>query len=73
MWSVGLTIGSNGEATAVGLTEHTTALGGSAQLGNVSAFGVDASGELYIVNHSRGVVLRLLGELPAPTGLRIIR
>jgi len=72
VWSAGLAIGSNGEATAVGLTEHTTELGG-AQLGNISAFGIDQSGELYIVSHSRGVVLRLFGELTAPSGLRIVR
>ena len=73
VWSVGLAIGSNGEATAVGLTEHTAELGGNAQLGNISAFGIDQSGELYIVSHSRGVVLRLFGELTPPTGLRIVR
>ena len=73
LWSVGLAVGSNGEATAVGLTEHTAALGGNAQLGNISSFGVDLFGELYVVSHSRGAVLRLLGEAEAPTGLKIIR
>jgi glucose/arabinose dehydrogenase len=73
VWSVGLSIGSNGEATAVGLIEHTAELGGNAQLGNISSFGIDQFGELYIVSHTRGVVLRLFGELEAPTNLRIIR
>ena len=73
VWSVGLAIGSNGEATAVGLTEHTAELGGSTQLGNISSFAIDQTGELYIVSHTRGAVLRLLGELTAPTGLRIVR
>ena len=74
MWSLGLDAsGLSGEATAAGLIEHTAELGGGAQLGNISAFGIDQSGELYIVSHSRGVVLRLFGELTAPTGLRIVR
>ena len=42
-------------ARASDLREHTTELGGSAQLAGVSSFGVDASGELYIVSYSRGV------------------
>ena len=42
-------------------------------MGNISAFGVDQDGELFIVSHNRGVVLRLFGDLSAPTGLRIIR
>jgi glucose/arabinose dehydrogenase len=73
VWSVGLTIGSNGEATAAGLTEHTAELGGNAQLGNISAFAIDRSGELYIVSHTRGAILRLFGPLQAPTGLHIVK
>ena len=73
VWSVGLTIGSNGEATAAGLIEHTAELGGYAQLGNISSFGIDQFGELYIVSHNRGAVLRLFGDLEAPNGLKIIR
>ena len=73
VWSLGLTIGANGEASAAGLLEHTTELGGPSQLGNVSGFGVDQSGELFVISYSRGVVLRLFGELTPPTGLRIIR
>jgi len=73
VWSLGLAIGSNGEATAAGLIEHTAELGGNAQLGNISSFGMDRFGELYIVSHSRGAVLRLFGDLEAPTGLKIIR
>jgi len=73
VWSIGLNVAASGEASAAGLIEHTAALGGTAQLGRISAFGIDQSGELYIVSHSRGVVLRLFGELPTPGGLRIIR
>ncbi len=71
VWSVALTLAANGEATASGLVEHTATLGGGASLGNVSSFGVDADGELLIVNYS-GSLLRVLGPPAAPTGLRII-
>ena len=43
------------------LTEHTAELGGTGTLGNVSSFGLDADGELYIVSYSRGVILKVLG------------
>jgi glucose/arabinose dehydrogenase len=74
VWSIGLTLDGQGEARASGLTEHTAELGGS--LGNISSFGVDADGELYVVGYSRGVVLSVSGPLttpPAPTNLHIIR
>ena len=73
VWSLGLALDSNGEARVTGVTEHTTELGGSSVLGNISSFGVDLDGELYIVSHTRGVVLRLMGELATPQNLRIIR
>jgi glucose/arabinose dehydrogenase len=75
VWSLALTVNpSTGEATASGLVEHTAELGGSARLGNISSFGVDASGELYIVNYEDGLILRVTGGAPAtPTNLRIIR
>jgi glucose/arabinose dehydrogenase len=76
VWSIGVSLDSQGEARAFGLLEHTNDLGGMSQLGNVSSFGVDADGELYIVSHSRGVVLAVSGPLetpPVPTDLRIIR
>jgi hypothetical protein len=56
------------------LREHTASLSQLGALGNISSFGVDADGELFIVSHSRGTVLRLVSAAPtAPTGLRIIR
>ena len=73
VWSLGLTLDSNGEARVNGISEHTTELGGPSVLGNISSFGVDLDGELYIVSHTRGVVLRLVGELPRPENLRIIK
>jgi glucose/arabinose dehydrogenase len=77
VWSIALTIdAASGEARAADLKEHTAELGGAAQLGNVSAFGVDADGELYIVNYAAGRVLKVIGPAAAPstpTGVRIIR
>ena len=74
VWSLALTIDSQGEARASDLVEHTSELGGQSQLGNISSFGVDADGELYIVSLSRGTILRVAGLTPpTPTGLRIVR
>jgi glucose/arabinose dehydrogenase len=73
VWSLALTIDGAGEASASDVREHTTELGGSTELAGVSSFGVDASGELYIVSHSRGVILKIIGALEAPANLRIIR
>ena len=62
VWSIGLVINpSTGEAQKTNLIEHTTALGGRSVLGNVSSFGLDAAGELYVVNYSAGTILKLLG------------
>ena len=67
LWSIALIVDpSTGEARATGLIEHTAELGGTAQLGNVSSFGVDADGELFVVSYSRGIVFRLAGPLTAP-------
>ena len=74
VWSIALTIDNQGEARSTDLTEHTADLGGQSQLGNISSFGIDADGELYIVSLSRGVVLRVGGlSPPTPTDLRVIR
>lgn len=73
VWSLALTIGGNGEATASDVREHTTDLGGASELANVSSFGVDAEGELYIVSYSRGVILKLVSTVSPPTNLRIIK
>ena len=74
VWSLALAINpATGEATASNLTEHTGELG---NVGNVSSFGVDADGELYVVSYSLGSVLKILGPPTAPaapTGLRIVR
>ena len=74
VWSVALTLDGQGEARASGVTEHTAELGGQSQLGNISSFGVDADGELYLVSLTRGTVLNVAGLAPpTPTDLRIIR
>lgn len=74
VWSVALSYNANGEASASGLLEHTSELGGTATLGNISAFGADAAGELYIVSYSRGAIIAILGPAPTPpANLRIIR
>ena len=59
VWSVALTINSGtGEAQASNLVEHTSALGGVA-LGNISSFGVDADGEMYVVSLSLGKIFKI--------------
>jgi glucose/arabinose dehydrogenase len=76
LWSLGLSINpANGEATALDRTDHTAGLG--SPLGNISSFGIDADGELYVLSYWAGTVLKLVGG-PArppspPTNLRIIR
>jgi glucose/arabinose dehydrogenase len=76
VWSLALTVDPSGDARASSVVEHTAELGGFAQLGNVSSFGVDAAGELYVVSYSRGRIFKVVGPASAPstpTGLRIIR
>lgn len=77
VWSMAFTVDpATREATASDRVEHTADLGGAAQLSNISSFGLDADGELYIVSYSKGAVLQIVGPVPkpsAPTGLRIIR
>jgi glucose/arabinose dehydrogenase len=74
VWSIAMTVdASTGEATAASVMEHTQALGGASQTGNVSSFGIDADGELYIVSYDQGRILRLVAAPPTPTTLRIIR
>jgi len=49
VWSLGLIIDGNREAHLANVVEHTSELG---SLGNISSFGADANGELYIVDYS---------------------
>ena len=64
VWSVQLTSApATGEATASDLVEHTGDLRAAAS--SPSSFGVDAAGELYVVNYG-GTVHRLFSDTPAP-------
>ncbi len=69
IWS--MVIGTDSSASDI--VEHTPAIATATGLGNISSFGVDASGELYVVDYSRGMILRLATAPRAPTNLRIIR
>ena len=74
VWSIALAVNpSTGEATASNLVEHTQELGGAGAVGNVSGFGVDAAGELYVINYSAGSILRLTRGPATPANLRLIR
>jgi glucose/arabinose dehydrogenase len=60
--SISLVIGGDGEASPTpesGFTDHTTELGGSNTLGNISSIDVDASGEIYLVSRSKGSIFKL--------------
>jgi len=59
VWSIGLSIDGQGEATLVDVLDHTGALSAANALGNISAMGRDAHGELYLVNYTGGAVLRV--------------
>jgi glucose/arabinose dehydrogenase len=76
IWSIALSVDGAGEAHASDLIEHTAELSASAPFGNVSSFGIDGAGELYVVSYSLGRVFKIIGPPaapPVPTGLRIVR
>src|SRR5438309_704935 len=52
--------------TASDVVEHTAAVGGSARLGNVTSFGLDADGELYVVSYSLGAILKIVPAVAPP-------
>lgn len=68
IWSIGLTIGAGGEATASGLIEHTTALGGTSFLGNIASIDPTATGEIMIVDYNG----RLIQVVPEPATLLVL-
>jgi glucose/arabinose dehydrogenase len=73
IWSMAISVDSSGEAVASDLFEHTPDAASATGLGNVSSFGIDSTGEIYVVDHTRGMILRL-GAVPPPvTNLRIIQ
>jgi hypothetical protein len=63
VWSLRIAVDS---VSVFDVREHTAELGGTATLGNVSSFGFDADGEIYIVSYGLGVVLKVM-----PDGLAI--
>ena len=63
VFSLGINLGAGQEARAVDIVELTAVLGGTNELGMISAFAVDAEAEIYIVSYSRGRVLKIV---PAP-------
>jgi glucose/arabinose dehydrogenase len=68
IWSVGVVVdAATGEAQQGQITEHTSALGGSATIGNVSAFGLGADCEVLFLNWSAGQLRRIVNAAgPAP-------
>ena len=58
VFTIGLALDEHQEARAVDLLELTDLLGGATELGMISAFGVDAEAELYVVGYSRGRILK---------------
>lgn len=66
VWSLGLAVNAmSGEATASNVIEHTDELGGSDELGAISSFGRDASGEIYIVSYA-GTIFKIVDATPPP-------
>ena len=63
IWSIGLTIDpTTHEATAGVMIEHTAALGGSATIGNVSAFGIAANCDVLFLNYAGGELRRIVNN-----------
>lgn len=71
IWSAAVVPDATGSAAISNVVDHTADMHFS---GNPSAFGVDAGGELFVVDYTHGAVLRVVGSAPAtPTNLRIIK
>lgn len=62
LYTIGVSLNESQEATMADLLELTTTLGGSAELGLISSFGVDADGEIYLVSYSRGRILKIIPQ-----------
>ena len=76
VFSLGLAFDGAGEARTTDVMDHTSELSNTGPLGNISSFGVDADGELFMTLYASGRVLKIVGPSappPSPTGLRIIR
>jgi len=64
VYTLGIALDGQGEARLVDVLELTDQLGGANELGNISSFGVDAAGELYLVSYSRGRILKIVNAGP---------
>ena len=76
IWSMALAVNAQGNAQASDVRDHTAELSGGGTLGNISSFGVDGDGELYLVSSSRGVIYKIVTATaapPTPSNLRIVR
>lgn len=62
LYTIGVSLTESQEATMADRLELTTILGGSAELGSISSFGVDADGEIYLVSYSRGRILKIIPQ-----------
>jgi glucose/arabinose dehydrogenase len=60
VYTIGVVLDERQEARAIDLLELTDLLGGTAELGLISAFGVDSDAELYLVSYSRGRILKIV-------------
>lgn len=60
VYTIGINLDEHQEARAVDLLEVTDLLGGAAEIGLISSFGVDADAELYLVSYSRGRILKII-------------
>lgn len=60
IYTIGVALDERQEARAGDLLEVTDLLGGTSELGLISAFGVDAGAERYLVNYSRGRILKII-------------
>ena len=58
VWSFALS--QSGAGAASDVREHTAELGGTSFIGNISSFGEDANGEIYLVSYSTGRILKIL-------------
>ena len=72
VWSLALTIDpGSGDATASDFRDHTADLGGAPLVASLSSWGVDAAGELYLVNHGAGTILRIRPDTEPEALLRL--
>ncbi len=68
IWSIALTVNpSSGNATASDLREHTSELGAH----GASGLGVDAAGELYVLDYNAGSIVRVAAVPPAAPAMNI--